>query len=230
MKLADIIRRMIAAGATPEAIAMAIEALQASQKSSRQARNRRYYEAHRKPAIKTIKTSETSEKVKTIKTSETSETTELRRPLARVDDNLLPLETSGRFQEKGVSQGSNEPFETLVPEGKKPLRKDRVVLFQTVVGMWNDMAAGANLVAVRDITPTRQAAIVARSEDLVKTYEFPDPLAGWRKLMGLVRGSPFLRGELNGFRCDFDFATRASSFTKIMEGKYEARQASGRRR
>jgi len=38
--------------------------------------------------------------------------------------------------------------------------------------------------------------------------------------MGLVRGSPFLRGEANGFRCDFDFVTRASSFTKIMEEKY----------
>ena len=91
------------------------------------------------------------------------------------------------------------------------------------------MATAVRLVAVRDITPTRQAAIVARSDDLVKTYDFPDAIEGWRKLMGLVRGSPFLRGELNGFRCDFDFVTRASSFTKIMEGKYEARQAVKRR-
>ena len=91
------------------------------------------------------------------------------------------------------------------------------------------MATAVRLVAVRDITPTRQAAIIARSEDLLKTYDFPDAIDGWRKLMGLVRGSPFLRGELNGFRCDFDFAIRASSFTKIMEGKYEARQAVKRR-
>jgi len=95
--------------------------------------------------------------------------------------------------------------------------------------MWNDLASGCRLVAVRDITPPRQAAILARSDDLVKTYEFPDALAGWRKLMGLVRGSPFLRGERNGFRCDFDFVTRASSFTKIMEGKYEAGQTAQRR-
>ena len=108
-------------------------------------------------------------------------------------------------------------------------RKGNVTLFQTVVGMWNEMAANCRLIAVRDITPPRQAAIVARSEDFTKTYDFPDALEGWRKLMGLVRGSPFLRGELNGFRCDFDFATRASSFTKIMEGKYEARQAAKRR-
>ncbi len=108
-------------------------------------------------------------------------------------------------------------------------RKRNVTLFQTVVGMWNETAAGYHLVAVRDITTTRQAAILARSEDFLKTYDFPDAIDGWRKLMGLVRGSPFLRGELNGFRCDFDFVTRASSFTKIMEGKYEARQAAKRR-
>ena len=91
------------------------------------------------------------------------------------------------------------------------------------------MAAANRLVAVRDITPPRQAAIVARSDDLIKTYDFPDALAGWRKLLGLVRGSPFLRGELNGFRCDFDFVTSASSFTKIMEGKYEAQPKNLRR-
>ena len=95
MNLADIIGRMMAAGATPEAIAIAIEAFQASQKSSRQARNRRYYEAHRK-TIKTFKTSETSEKIKTFKTSEASETTELRRPLARVEDNPSTKKLSGK--------------------------------------------------------------------------------------------------------------------------------------
>jgi hypothetical protein len=95
MSLADIIGRMMAAGATPEAIALAIEAFQASQKSSRQARNRRYYEAHRK-TIKTIKTSESSESIKTFKTSEASETTELRRPLARVEDNPSTKKLSGK--------------------------------------------------------------------------------------------------------------------------------------
>jgi hypothetical protein len=102
-------------------------------------------------------------------------------------------------------------------------RKGNVELFQTIVGLWNDLASSHGLVAVRDITTKRQSAILARSEDLVKTYDFPDALEGWRKLMGLVRGSPFLRGEATGFRCDFDFVSRASSFTKIMEGKYEAK-------
>ncbi len=101
-------------------------------------------------------------------------------------------------------------------------KKQRFELFQAVVGMWNELASSYRLVSVRDITQPRQAAIIARSDDLVKTYDFPDAISGWREIMGRVRGSPFLRGEANGFRCDFDFVTRARSFTKIMEGKYEA--------
>jgi hypothetical protein len=126
------------------------------------------------------------------------------------------------------SQSSYELFdETLVPEvsGTRVCqKKQQVELFQTVVGLWNDTAAECRLVEVRDITPKRQSAILARSKDLTKTYDFPDVLEGWRALIGRVRGSPFLRGEANGFRCDFDFISRATYFTKIMEGKYETRQ------
>jgi hypothetical protein len=145
------------------------------------------------------------------------------RARTRVEDNLLPLVQAGGSEEGIVSQVSNETFETIVPEKSgtcESQRKDRVELIQAVVGMWNDLASKGSLVAVKDITAKRQSAILARTEDLRKTYDYADPLEGWRKLMGLVRGSPFLRGEANGFRCDFDFVTRASSFTKIMEEKY----------
>jgi hypothetical protein len=143
----------------------------------------------------------------------------------------VPRPFSPESKRKGSESSSLRYEDSLVPEGSgtREARKGRVELCQAVVRLWNETAAAGGLVAVRDITAARQAAIAARSEDLVKTYEFPDALAGWRKLMGLVRGSPFLRGEVNGFRCDFDFVTRASSFTKIMEGKYEARPALRRR-
>ena len=113
MSLADIIRRMMAAGATPEAIAMAIEALQASQKSSRQARNRRYYEA-RKQKIKTIKTSETSEKIKTIKTLKTSETSETSDALARVEDNPSTKKLSGKGRKNIGAERLKTPRQILL--------------------------------------------------------------------------------------------------------------------
>ena len=113
MSLADIIRRMLAAGATPEAIAMAIEAFQASQKSARQARNRRYYEAHRK-TIKTIKTSETSEKIKTIKTLKTSETSETSDALARVEDNPSTKKISGKGRKNIGAERLKTPRQILL--------------------------------------------------------------------------------------------------------------------
>jgi hypothetical protein len=226
MSVVAAIREMLAKGVALDDALDVVEAFEAQLEppTARQARNQRYYQARKERLKERLKASELRRPPdKTVKTPEASESVLIKTALARVEDNLLPLEIAGGFQEEGVSQVSNETFETLVPETKIKTRKQNVELFQTIVGMWNEMASGLRLVAVRDITPTRQAAIVARSEDLVKTYDFPDPIAGWRKLMGFVRGSPFLRGELNGFRCDFDFVTRASSFTKIMEGKYEAR-------
>jgi hypothetical protein len=236
MSIAAAIEEMIAEGFTLEQAIRAAKIVEAhlfapiDNRTAHAKRQERYRERKRDGKASQSVTNVTPGKASQ-RDAKASQSVTFVTPLARVEDNLLPLETAGGFQEEGVSQGSNEPFETLVPGGQKAVtRKDRVELCQTVVGMWNQTAAGAGLIAVRDITATRQAAIVARSEDFTKTYDFPDALAGWRKLMGLVRGSPFLRGELNGFRCDFDFVTRASSFTKIMEGKYEARQTSGRRR
>jgi hypothetical protein len=98
----------------------------------------------------------------------------------------------------------------------------QVDFIQSVVAQWNDTAAYYRLPQVKDITVPRQAAIMARAKDLTETYDFPDPSAGFVVLFNHVKGSPFLRGEANGFRCDLDFCIRSSSFTKIMEGRYES--------
>lgn len=108
-------------------------------------------------------------------------------------------------------------------------RNAEIETIQTVVGLWNGVARDFRLPLVRDITAPRQASILSRSRDLVRTYDFADALSGWRALLAKVRGSPFLRGE-KGFRCDLDFVVRAASFTKIMEGKYdESEQGTNRR-
>lgn len=97
MNLADIIRRMLAAGATPEAIAMAVEAIQASEQLTvRQARNRRYYQA-RKGVLNVLNSDalrrppEASETV-----LKASETVLIKTPLARVEDNPSTKKLSGK--------------------------------------------------------------------------------------------------------------------------------------
>ena len=49
-------------------------------------------------------------------------------------------------------------------------------------------------------------------------------------LLARVRGSPYLRGEVNGFRCTFDWIVNASNYQKIMEGNYEDRKVASIRR
>lgn len=124
-----------------------------------------------------------------------------------------------------LTRAPDEPVAViLVPSDaeRKAKASERVALIQTVVGGWNKLASDWRLPAVKDITESRQRAIIARSKDLTETYDFPEPLAGYEALFAKVRASPFLRGE-KGYRVDFDFAvTTKSSFTKIMEGKYEA--------
>jgi hypothetical protein len=130
---------------------------------------------------------------------------------------------------KGSTQSSAPLAEVATLEAEKPKRQRReadIALIQSVVGDWNDLAASLRLPQVQDITPSRQAAILARAKDFTTTYDFADPPAGFAELFNRIRGSPFLRGEATNFRCDFDFATKQSSFTKIMEGKYEARAQS----
>lgn len=95
-------------------------------------------------------------------------------------------------------------------------------LIQTIAGSWNDLAAELKLPQVVHITPARQSSILRRAKELVEYYDYPDEIAGFTALFSKIRGSPFLRGETGKFRADLDFAINQSSFTKIMENRYES--------
>jgi uncharacterized protein YdaU (DUF1376 family) len=134
------------------------------------------------------------------------------------------------------SDSSNELSSGLSPDKpddapaavKSERRKADRELIETVVGEWNALALSLKLPQVSHITEKRQAAVRNRAKELVDYYDYPDPLTGFRQgLFAQIRGSPFLRGEAGDFRTDFDFAFTLSSFTKIMEGRYEGTKANG---
>lgn len=110
-------------------------------------------------------------------------------------------------------------------EKVKRVKDERNVdLIQTVVGDWNNLAANLKLPQVSHITPQRQSNILRRAKELVEYYDYAEPIAGFQDLFSKIRGSPFLRGDTGKFRADLDFAITLSSFTKIMENRYEALQ------
>lgn len=84
---------------------------------------------------------------------------------------------------------------------------------------WNQLAAALSLPSIEEIKPgsTRERQALARLREMP-----PDGVQG---LMTRIRGSPYLRGEVNGFRVSFDWIVKPSNYQKIMEGNYEVRKA-----
>ncbi len=81
---------------------------------------------------------------------------------------------------------------------------------------WNVLAGQFKLPQIDEIKSgsMRERHALARLRDL----ESPDDL------LNHVRGSPYLRGEINGFRATFDWIINVSNCQKIMDGNYEDRE------
>jgi hypothetical protein len=83
---------------------------------------------------------------------------------------------------------------------------------------WNQLAAALSLPSIDEIKPgsLRERQALARLREM--------PPDGVQTLMTRIRGSPYLRGEVNGFRVSFDWIIKPSNYQKIMEGNYEVRK------
>jgi uncharacterized protein YdaU (DUF1376 family) len=149
---------------------------------------------------------------------------------ARVLDKEVDIE----LEERELSNDSSyrEADASLVNEGEKPPvvdppakpkkpKEDLLFLGE----QWNALAAALSLPAIDEIEPgsTRERHALAR----LRKMPGQD---GIRELMARIRGSPYLRGEVNGFRVTFDWIVNPTNYQKIMEGNYEDRKIPNRRR
>lgn len=88
-----------------------------------------------------------------------------------------------------------------------------------------------NLLAEELSWPAAQRLTVARRSKLKQRLVEVGGIAGWRGAMAKARASPFLRGESGRDKAhekwvpDLDFFLQESSFTKLMEGKYDDRDS-----
>ncbi len=78
---------------------------------------------------------------------------------------------------------------------------------------WNVFAGSLALPQIDEIKPgsPREKSALAR---LREGCDFD-------VIFAKIRGSPYLRGEVNGFRCTFDFITNPTNYLKILEGNYD---------
>lgn len=126
----------------------------------------------------------------------------------------------------GSSLTSTPPIQTKPPENDPeefdliPLALDRRPE-ALAVKAYNAMADRAGLAQVQKLHDTRKAKLRARLKDC-------GGLEGWSVALAKVEASPFLTGQNDrGWRADFDFLMRESSFTKLMEGAYDGRPGGG---
>lgn len=80
---------------------------------------------------------------------------------------------------------------------------------------WQALASDTPLPSIQRLTDARKKHLRARLADC-------GGIDGWRSAMAKIRGSPFLLGENGrGWKCDFDWVTKAGNFAKLMEGSYD---------
>lgn len=91
-----------------------------------------------------------------------------------------------------------------------------------VLEAFNSIAEELGWSKAQRVTPARKTAIRARLREC-------GGIEGWRAAMAKARASPFLRGETGRDKAhanwtpDLDFFLQQSTFTKLMEGKYDQR-------
>ena len=85
------------------------------------------------------------------------------------------------------------------------------------VSAYNDTAGQCGWPKVQKLSKARRSALAARLRDA-------GGLSGWLTALEKARGSPMCNGQNDrGWVANFDFITRQSSFTKLMEGNYDDR-------
>lgn len=123
--------------------------------------------------------------------------------LQNADASPPETETETEEDNKAIALSSAEPDVT-----------------EAMVEIYHEVGAGI-WPRVAKLTPPRKASAKQRLREC-------RDLDGWRKAMVRARASPFLTGgNASGWRADFDFFMQAKSFTKLLEGSYDARSPSG---
>lgn len=83
------------------------------------------------------------------------------------------------------------------------------------VSAYNDAAEAAGWPKVQVLSNARRAALRARLKEA-------GGVTGWEQALARAQSSPHLCGQNDrGWRANFDFLTRQSSFAKLMEGNYD---------
>lgn len=96
-------------------------------------------------------------------------------------------------------------------------RSSEAQTFAKALAMWNEVASDLDLPKAQVLTEKRKGKLKARLQEC-------GGLSGWVTALAKVRESAFLTGgNKQNWRADLDFMLQQSTFTKLMEGRYDNR-------
>jgi uncharacterized protein YdaU (DUF1376 family) len=150
----------------------------------------------------------------------------------RVQETVKEASRFSQEQSKRASDGwqkrkkANKNNDAPMPPGNAstPTPIDREVRgtpngVPEAVELYNAIAREVGWPLCQNLTDRRRSALNARLREC-------DGLDGWRVALEKARASPLLTGDNDrGWKADFDFLVQAKSFTRLMEGSYDRRQA-----
>ena len=238
--LADIVEAMAKAGASVDAIVAVVRAAEnadlqrvAERRAKDVARKRRqrsgnanYYEQSRGNGVTGENVSEQSRGNRV-----TSRDIAEIRGTSRTDE-ASPPEEKRKVSPCTPSKEKTHPPSPDIPgllTETAPLRADPVIAaasdatggtddIAAAFGAYNAAARAAGWPVATKLTAPRRASLRKRLGDC-------GGMDGWSAAMARARASPFLCGANDrGWRADLDFFLQASSFVRLMEGKYDDRQ------
>lgn len=154
----------------------------------------------------------------------------LRLTEGELTDALMPLVSAGFFS---VEHDASELIADCKPDAS-PRRDKEEEQVETqeqteVEPAFAEALNAYNLIASELKWPEAQALNRQRKAKLSKRMASVGGLGGWRAAMAKARASPWLRGDVprgKGYETwapDLDFFLQESTFTKLMEGKYDQR-------
>jgi uncharacterized protein YdaU (DUF1376 family) len=108
----------------------------------------------------------------------------------------------------GIGGGGDPPIELAVKREE----------LEEAVKLYNAMAKDAGLPQCQRLTDDRRKKLRQRLKEC-------GGLDGWRVAMAKAAASPLITGKKTHWHGDFDFIVQSKSFTKLMEGSYDAKPA-----
>lgn len=151
--------------------------------------------------------------------------------VGELNDALMPLIEAKFFSlERVDSELIARPEHHAIPEKKEESREQVEKQEQTEVeAAFAESLLAYNRIASELKWPQAGSLNRSRKSKLAKRLTEVGGLGGWRAAMAKARASPWLRGDIprgKGYESwapDLDFFLQQSTFTKLMEGKYDQR-------